>query len=63
MAVPPRLQPLVQVLELPFEALLVLLLRDAIDPYRRIFPDASEGPLQRLFIEKVRQRVEPYCRV
>ena len=33
----------------------VLLLRDAIDPHRRILADPVEGPSQRSLIHEVRQ--------
>ncbi|MCH7531496.1 MAG: hypothetical protein IIB36_06970 [Gemmatimonadetes bacterium] len=55
MPVPHRLQPLVQPPEVLFQLLPVLLLRDAIDPYRRILADSAESPSQRRLVHEVRQ--------
>ena len=59
MAVPLRLQPRMQVLEVASRCLPVLLLRDPIHPHRRIGTLAAIGSLQGWHIDQMRQRVEP----
>ncbi len=58
-AVPLRLQPRMQVLEVALQGLPLLLLRDAIHPHRRIGTLAARGSLQGWHIDQVCQRVEP----
>ena len=58
-----RPQPLVQVPDVTGQILPVLLLRDAIDPHRRILAQAVIGTFQRIWIQQMRQRVESSVRV
>ena len=59
MAVPLRLQPPVQVLEVRLQALPVLLLGDPIHPHRRVPTLAAIGALKGRHIDEMRQCVEP----
>jgi hypothetical protein len=59
MAIPIRLHPRVQVLEVRLQRLPVLLLRDSIHAHRRILAHAVIGSFQGRHIEEMRQRVEP----
>ena len=59
MAIPLRLQPRVQVLEVRLQVLPVLLLRDPIHAHRRILRMPVIGALQGRHIDQMRQRVEP----
>src|SRR5262249_62026850 len=55
------LQPRMQVLQVDLQGLPILLLRDAIDPHRRIGTLAAIGSFQGWPIDQLCQRVEPSC--
>jgi len=59
MAVPLRLQPCVQPLEIRFQLLPVLLLRDPIHAYRRVGTLPAIRACEGRHIDQMRQRVEP----
>ena len=48
-----------QALQVDFQGLPILLLRNAIDPHRRVGTLAAIGSLQSWHIDQVCQRVEP----
>src|SRR4029453_12308249 len=54
MAVPTRLQLLLQGLEVAPQALLVLLPRDAVHTYRRILANAMKGSFERVLVNQAR---------
>ncbi len=60
-AVPLRLQPRMPVLQVALQGVPILLLRDAIDPHRRLGTLAAIGTLQGWHLAHVCQRVEPSC--
>lgn len=52
-----------EIAEIALQLLPVLLLRNAVDAYRRILAEPMEGALQRSLIDEVRQRVKDELRV